>query len=113
MVHNVFAAVVDGVVMNVFLSEDIFQADWIARMSYGDRESVLAVDVNQYPVQINDIYRGNTFYRVDPETGKEREIEYVPTEEQTIRDLNWTLDVMLGQAIESEYKICQIELSLI
>lgn len=112
-VHNIFASVVDGIVMNTFICENGPKADQLTRLAYGDRDGVEAVDISRFRVQINDLYKNGHFYRTDEETGEEVEIPYVPTEEQEIESLNWEVSVMVEQSIQTEYLMCQMELSML
>ena len=82
IVHQIYALISEETVQNICVCDNYEMANYIARASYGN--SAFAVDCLQYPCQIGDSYRDNTFYHVNKETGKETVIEYVPTQEQQV-----------------------------
>ena len=90
IVHQVYALISEETVQNVCVCDNYEMANYIARASYGN--SAFAVDCLQYPCQIGDSYRNNTFYRTDEETGEEIVIEYVPTQEQQVQTLTNELE---------------------
>lgn len=82
IVHEVFAVISEEEVKNVMVCDNYSMANYLARATYGN--DAIAVDCLQYPCGIGDIYRNNTFYHVNSETGEETPIQYVPTQEQQV-----------------------------
>lgn len=85
IVHEVFAQIHEGEVKNVMVCENYPMADYLTKATYGSK--AFAVDCLQYPCGIGDKYHDGRFWRVDPETGEETPIEYIPTQEQQVRML--------------------------
>ena len=104
IVHQVYALIFEEKVHNICVCDDYEMANYIARASYGN--SAFAVDCLQYPCTIGDSYRNNTFYHVDEETGEEKEVEYVPTQEQQVFALTNDLE-------DTEEELTNTQLALI
>ena len=81
IVHQVFAQIIEGEVKNIIVCDNYDMANWLAKQVYGDE--AIAIDCLQYPCAIGDIFRDGKFYRI-LENGEEREIEYIPTQEQQV-----------------------------
>lgn len=85
IVHQVYALISEETVQNICVCDNYEMANYIARASYGD--GAFAVDCLQYPCSIGFKYHDNNFYYVNPETGEETMVEYVPTQEQQVQTL--------------------------
>lgn len=85
IVHEVFAQISEGEVKNVMVCENYPMADYLTKCTYGSE--AFAVDCLQWPCRIGDRYHDGFFWRVDQDTGEESMIEYVPTQEQQVREL--------------------------
>lgn len=85
IVHEVFAQVFEGEVKNVIVCGNYPTADHLTKCTYGD--GAFAVDCLQYPCGIGDRYHDGCFWKVDPGTGEEAMVEYVPTQEQQVQAL--------------------------
>lgn len=109
MIHQLYALIFDGEVVNIFVCEDYELANQLARATYGN--SAVAVECNQYPCTIGDRYINNTFYRTD-NNGEEVEIQYVPTEKQMIELLNIEVDTMSEYMVELDYQAAMLSLGL-
>lgn len=85
IVHQVYA-MIDGIgtVQNVIVCDNYEEANRLARGVYGDKAA--AVDCLQYPCAIGDRYHDGFFWRVQ-EDGTEKEIAYVPKQEQQVQRL--------------------------
>lgn len=94
--HGIFAQICDGIVQNVIVCDDYETANWLSRNSYG--ETAFAVDCLQYPCTIGDKYRDGVFYHVVDE--EETPVEYVPTQEQQVADLNKENEELKGQVTD-------------
>ena len=68
----------EGIVRNRIVCDDYEQANYVTRCTYG--EKALAVEINNWAVTENDIYRDNRFYAPDNET----EREYIPDVEDRV-----------------------------
>lgn len=105
IVHQVFAQIYEGAVKNIIVCEDYEMANYLARATYG--EEAFAVNCIQYPCEPGDSYHDNKFYRTD-ENGGEREIQYIPTQEQQVSHLISEGNVMAEYQIEIDYRLsCQ------
>ena len=84
-----YAFVLDGTVQNiaVFAVGGYTDANITAREVYG--ESCIAVNVSQIPTAIGDTYHDGIFWRVNAE-GKETAVQEIPTEEESVNELNKT-----------------------
>lgn len=85
IVHQVFAQIFNETVQNVMVCDNYELANYLARAVYGD--TAFAVDCLQYPCQIGDKYIDSTFYHIDPETKEQIVIQYIPTQEQQVWQL--------------------------
>lgn len=104
IVHQVYAQIHDETVQNVIVCPDYEMANYLARCAYGD--TAFAVDCLQYPCQISDKYIDGIFYRVDSETGEQTPIQYVPTQEQQVQQLQADKTVL-----EEELTLTQLALT--
>lgn len=86
IVHQVFAEIFEEEVKNVIVCDNYELANYLARATYG--ETAFSVDCLQYPCQIGDKYHEGLFWRVDPDTGEESAVEYIPTQEQQVQQLS-------------------------
>lgn len=84
IVHQIFAQIYEGMVQNVIVCDNYEMANHLARACYGNE--AFSVDCLQYPCGIGDKYRDGVFYRINEE-GTEIPIEYVPTQEQQVAQL--------------------------
>lgn len=92
----------NGVVKNRMVCDNYEEANRITRCTFGDGS--LAVEINQWNVDIGDKYSDGIFYRKDPETGEKIECEYIPdTEEMASQNLNDITDVQ--EAIAEVYEM--------
>lgn len=82
IVHEVFAQVFEAEVKCVQVANNYPEADYITKCIYGP--DAFAVDCLQYACQERDKYHDGCFWRVDPETGEETQIPYIPTQEQEV-----------------------------
>lgn len=109
IVHQVFAQILDNEVNNVIVCENYELANWLARATYG--EEAFAVDCLQYSCSLGDQYRDGKFYRIS-EDGAEREIEYVPTQEQQVHVLNYEAIRSEEHRLDLDYRLSKTELGL-
>lgn len=86
IVHQLFAQIFENEVKNIIVCDNYELANWLSRATYGD--SAYAVDCLQYPCAPGDRYHDRTFYRINRDTGEEFKLEYIPTQEQQIQQLN-------------------------
>ena len=84
IVHEVFAQIYEGEVKNIIVCDNYPTADHLTKCIYGN--DAFAVDCLQYACAIGDKYHDNTFYHIN-EDGEEVEIEYTPTQEQQVTEL--------------------------
>lgn len=80
IVHQVFAIVYEETVQNIIVCDNYELANQIARGSYGN--DAIAVDCLQYPCFIGCKYKDGKFYDLE-----NKEIAYVPTQEQQVSTL--------------------------
>lgn len=85
IIHQVFAQIFEETVQNVIICDNYELANYLARATYGN--TAFAVDCLQYPCQIGDKYIEGIFYHFDPETKAQTEIQYIPTQEQQVQQL--------------------------
>ena len=103
IVHEVFAQIVEGEVKNIMVCENYPMADYLTKCIYGNE--AFAVDCLQYKCTVGDKYHDSCFWRVDPDTGEETQVEYVPTQEQQVAALqseNADLTLALAEMIGGE-----------
>lgn len=100
IVHQVYAMIdEDSIVQNIMVCDNYEDANRITRAVYGER--ALAVDCLQYPCRVGDIFRNNYFWNIQDD-GTEKRVEYVPTQEQQVQQLqqeNNELTVALADMI--------------
>lgn len=101
IVHEIFAQVHNGVVQNIIVCDNYPTADHLTKCIYGSE--AFAVDCLQYKCSVGDKYHDGCFWYVDPETGEEVQIPYIPTQEQQVSaltaenaELNSTINTLLG-----------------
>lgn len=81
-VHQIYSMIDDaGIIQCISTFDNYEDANLITRAVYGD--NAIAVECQQYPCGPGDIFRDNRFWRVQ-EDGTEKEIEYMPTQEQQV-----------------------------
>ena len=100
LVHEVFAQVFEGEVKNVMVCENYPTADYLTKCTYGPE--AFAVDCLQYRCSAGDKYHDGFFWHVDPETGEEKQVPYVPTQEQQVAALtaeNTELTLAMAEVI--------------
>ena len=85
IVHEIFAQIFEGEVKNIMPCENYPMADYLTKCTYGPE--AFAVDCLQYRCGIGDRYHDGFFWRVNPDTGEETVIKYVPTQEQEVQIL--------------------------
>lgn len=102
IVHQVYAQIYDGKVQNVIVCDNYELANRLARACYG--ADAFSVDCQQYPCSPGDAYRDGIFYRRN-EDGTESVIEYVPTQEQKVAELE-------GQREADQAEITALQLAL-
>ena len=103
IVHEVFAQIENEEVVNIIVCENYPTADHLTKCIYGDKS--FAVDCLQYPCRIGDKYHDGYFWRVDPKTGEETMVEYIPTQEQQVAALqaeNEELTLAMAEMIGGE-----------
>lgn len=100
IVHQVYAQIFDETVQNVIVCDNYEMANYLARACYGD--SAFSVDCLQYPCQIGDKYINNIFYHIDPETNKQTQIQYVPTQEQQVQQLQHDKEALEEELISAQ-----------
>lgn len=89
IVHQIYAMIDNtNIIQNIMVCENYEEANKITRAVYG--EGALAVDCLQYPCKIGDTYHDSRFWKVQ-EDGVEIEMEYIPTQEQQVLELNQQL----------------------
>lgn len=103
IVHEVFAQIAAGEVVNIIVCENYPTADHLTKCIYGN--DAFAVDCLQYKCNIGDKYHDGCFWHVDAETGEETRVEYVPTQEQQVAELqaeNEELTLVIAEMIGGE-----------
>ena len=85
IVHQVYALISEEKVQNICVCDNYEMANYIAMATYGNE--AFAIDCLQYYCNIGDSYRDGVFYRIDEETGEEKLLEYIPTQEQQVAAL--------------------------
>ena len=109
IVHEVFAQIHNGEVKNVIVCKNYELANWLARATYG--QEAIAVDCLQYPCSPGEHYRDGIFYKV-LEDGTEQVIEYVPTQEQQVQQLNMEAEQTAEYQMDLDYRMSMAELGL-
>lgn len=84
IVHQTYAQIQEDEVKNIIICDNYELANYLARATYG--QEAFAVDCTQYPCGIGDSYRDGTFYRI-LEDGTPKQIDYIPTAEQQVEQL--------------------------
>lgn len=79
-----------GTVQNIAMFDNYEDANQVARACYGD--NALAQEY-RYAVSMGDIFRDGFFYNID-EDGNEELAEYIPSDEEQIRDLNYNVSTI-------------------
>lgn len=95
-----YALIIDGIVTNV-IEADYQNANKIANL-----QNAQVINVDQYPVQPQDVYQNGVFYR------DEVAIERIPTIDEILqfeRNRNLEQDVYL---IDNDFRISLIELGV-
>lgn len=105
IVHQVYAQIYNETVQNIIVCSDYEMANYLARCAYGD--TALAVDCLQYPCQIGDKYREGIFYSVNFETGEQTPIQYVPTQEQQVQQLQSDKTVLEEELISTQLALTE------
>lgn len=82
--HKIFAEIWQETVQNIIVCDEFEMANYLSRCSYGD--DAFAVECLQYPCSIGDRYVNGIFYHVQ-EDGGLVPIEYIPTQEQQVKEL--------------------------
>lgn len=104
IVHQIFAQIYDETIQNIIVCDNYELANYLARAVYGD--AAFAIDCLQYPCQMGDKYIEGTFYHIDPETKEQTVIQYVPTQEQQVQQLQFE-----KSQLEEEVTTTQIALT--
>ncbi|GEM_PF-2152934 len=105
--HKVFAQISDGTVQNIIIGENYPTADHLTKCIYG--ENAFAIECTQCNCSINDKYHDSRFWTI-LEDGTEQMIEYIPTQEQQLETLTYTVSTIqneLGPTIDTE--TCTLE----
>ena len=110
IVHQVYAQINQETVQNIIVCPDYEMANYLARCAYGN--TAFAVDCLQYPCQIGDKYIDGIFYSVDPETGDQTVIDYVPTQEQQVQQLQTEKEATDEYSIDLDYGLSCLELGI-
>lgn len=84
IVHQIFAQISEGIVQNIMVCDNYELANYLTRCTYGNE--AFAVDCLQYRCMIGDRYHDSRFYCVS-EDGTEMEVEYIPTQEEQVSEL--------------------------
>lgn len=105
IVHQVYAHIYDKTVQNVIVCQDYELANYLARCAYGN--TGFAVDCLQYPCQIGDKYINGIFYSIDPQTGEPTPIQYVPTQEQQVKQLQADKAVLEKELTSTQFALTE------
>lgn len=84
-----FALIYENEVKNIFICENYELANQLARASFGDE--AFAVETTRYASGIGNKYENGIFYKI-LEDGTKKQIEYIPTAEDKIIELQSKLD---------------------
>lgn len=84
-VHQVFAQITENEVKNIMVCDNYELANYISRATYGTDS--FAIDCTQYPCSIGDKYHDGMFWRENSDTGENRLIVPLPTQEQEVQRL--------------------------
>lgn len=106
VVHQVFAQIFEGEVKNILVCDNYELANWLSRQAYGD--GAVAVECSQYPCMIGDTYHDGCFFRLDPDTGEEVQIPYIPTQEQQVEALEAENAALQQQITDTQLALCEI-----
>lgn len=93
IVHEVFAQISDGEVKNIMVYDNYPTADYFTKCIYGSE--AFAVDCLQFGCSIGDKYHDGCFWKINPDTGEESRVDYIPTQEQEVESLKFERDQMM------------------
>lgn len=91
--YEIYAQILDGEVKHVGIYNNYPDADYITKCVYGSE--AYAVNCNQYDVSTDDKYHDGFFWKVNPDTGEETMVEYIPTQEQQVQTLQAEKDALM------------------
>ncbi|WP_180994612.1 hypothetical protein [Clostridium sp. chh4-2] len=105
IVWQMYAFILDEEILNITHCENYEEANRIAKAVYG--EEAIAVDCLQYPCQIGDKHINGVFYHVDPNTGDQTPIQYVPTQEQQVQKLELDKTILEAELISTQLALTE------
>lgn len=108
LVHQNFAFISEGIVQCITVCDSYTEGNRLAKAIYGS--DAVAVDCTQWGCMVGDLYRDNVFYRVVGD--EEQPVQNFPTEEQEIKILKVENEELLEAAVESDYRLSAMELSM-
>ena len=106
IVHQIFAQIYNETVQNLIICQDYEMANYLARAVYGD--NAFAVNCLQYPCKLGDKYIEGVFYHVDPETKEKTVIQYVPTQEQQVQQLQSDKEILVEELTSTQLALTEL-----
>lgn len=106
LIHEVFAQISEGEVKNIFVCDNYPTADYLTKCTYGPE--AFAVSALQYACGAGDKYHDGCFYRLDPDTGEEVQIPYIPTQEQQVKVLSAENAALQQQLTDTQLALVEI-----
>lgn len=102
MEQIIYAQIISGVVKNLIIARDYETANFVTRATYD--QDAYAVEIGNYPVAIDDIYKNNKFYRI-LEDGSEKLIEpKIPLEIIKLKSQIEYIKMVSGIDMEEDYE---------
>lgn len=98
MKETKYALIYKDIIVNRFDCNNYEEANLLARASHGNE--AFAVETTRYKTSIGDSYLNGRFYNLSEE-GELVEAEYIPTEEDRIRELEEKLELALTGQIKA------------
>lgn len=105
-----YAQIYDGKVEAVCVGDNWEDVNATARCAFG--EDAFAIDVTYCPVRRGDFYHDGAFWRVDEETGEEIQLNYMPTPEQQLEELESKTNELVEYQAEMLYEMSLMKLGI-
>lgn len=84
-----YALIYENEIKNIFICENYELANVLARASFGD--NAFSIEVSRYIVGIGDKYENGIFYHT-LDNGDIKEAEYIPTNDEEIKQLKYQIE---------------------
>lgn len=108
--NQIFSIINEGIIQNIIVCDNYEIANQIAKINYGD--DAYAVDTTHYLVYLGCKHIDGIFYDENDNTIKKN-----PTEQEKIQELELQYNELkieqIETALESDYRLCLLELGLV